>query len=126
MKVRRFIPVEKMEQPAAQEDACGTETGENDSERQTNLSHQLEWQSSIIPYIPVKELIDNDPGRKLACGHKDHTPPYLLPERRLPVRPFSLLGTEYETESAQDEHGPVRKSAEEQFTRIVDGPSQSP
>ena len=101
MKVRRFLPVEKMEQPAAQEDSCSTESGENDSERQTDLSHQLEGQFSIIPYIPVKELIDNDPGRKLACGHKENTPYYLLPERRLLVPPFSLLGTDYETESAQ-------------------------
>ena len=107
-----FLTIEKMEQPAAQEDACGTQSCENNGERQADLPHQLERQSGIIPYVPAKKLIDKDPGRKLACGHKDHAPAHLLPERRPPARPFSLLGAENHTDSAQYEHGPVGKAPE--------------
>ena len=119
MKMGRFLSVQEVKEPSAQQDAHGTESGKNNGEGQADLSHQLERKTGIVPHIPVQELIDDDPGRELARGHKDHAPAYLFPQRSIPPGPHTLLGKKHKADSAQKEHGPVRKPPKYHLECIV-------
>lgn len=120
MEMRRFLSIEKMEQISAHKDPHRAQSGEDHGKGKADLSHELEGHSGIVPDIPAHDLIDDDPGDKFTGDHEDDAPSNLLPQRRAPVGPDSLLGAEDQAEPAQHEHGPVGKAAEKHFECIVE------
>ena len=115
-----------MKQITAHQDADSAQSGEDHRKGQTDLPHKLKGHPGIIPYIPVHDLIDDDPGDELAGYHKDHAPSHLFPEGSTPVGPDALLGTEDKAESAQHEHGPVGIAAKKDFKSIIERSAESP
>lgn len=124
MKPRFFFPVNVVQNEAAHEDSDCTEPGKNNGKRQADLSHQLKGQPRVIPDIPVQNAVDNDSCNKFAGGHKCDAPEHLLPQRRRPVRPYALLGTENQADPSQQKHGPVGESAENHLEPVVDRAAQ--
>lgn len=115
-----------MKQISAQKDSDSTQSGKYDRKGETDLPHDLKRLVCIIPHIPVHDLIHKNSRNEFAGSHEDRTPYHLFPQRCTPSGPYSLLGKKHQTDTSQQEHGPVGESPEYHFKRIIERPAQSP
>ena len=53
MEMRQFLPIQKMQEIAAEKDAKHAQTGKNNGKRQADLTHELKGLVRVIPYRPA-------------------------------------------------------------------------
>ena len=125
MKIRSLLPVQEVEQIAAEKDPNGAQSGKYDGKWKADLPHELKRLVRIIPHIPVHNLIHKYSCNKLTGSHENHAPYYLFPQRRAPPGPYSLLGEEHQADASQQEHGPVGEASKDHLERIIERTAQS-
>ena len=80
---------------------------------------------SCNPIHEVQTIYDNT-CNEFCCCYKDAAAEYLQKKIILPVYLLSLIGEKHHTDPAQHEHGPVGKTTEKNFQRIIDPATDPP